>query len=279
MPVVAAMVRRMEQGEPPITTRGVRAEGAAGGIPAFRILQYGYRPEGMEWYFPGVRSPFWRIYYNDVPGWFVRHEGKEYPLAPDRLLLIAEDTLFDCVGGPGIPHLWMHFKPPPGSPVKLATPHAVPLDHRLRGVMEESLEAHKASASVRRDHAAAAWLHMTFGRIEQPPIREFPPRLEEVLRFVEGNLAGDLSNERLSRLAAMSQSTFIRWFGGLTGETPAAWVQRARVKQAAQLLALSGSSIEQIASDCGFPNRYYFSRVFRQHQGCGPAEYRKRQVR
>ena len=50
-------------------------------------------------------------------------------------------------------------------------------------------------------------------------------------------------------------------------------------KQAAQLLALSELSIDQIASDCGFPNRYYFSRVFRQHQGRRPAEYQHRQVR
>jgi AraC-like DNA-binding protein len=38
-------------------------------------------------------------------------------------------------------------------------------------------------------------------------------------------------------------------------------------------------SIEQIAANCGFPNRFYFSRVFRQRMSCGPAENRWRQVR
>ena len=77
----------------------------------------------------------------------------------------------------------------------------------------------------------------------------------------------------------MSESVFIRWFKEHTGATPAIYVQQARTRHAAQLLALTASTIEQIATDCGFPNRYYFTRVFRRHFQCGPAEYRKRQVR
>jgi AraC-like DNA-binding protein len=42
---------------------------------------------------------------------------------------------------------------------------------------------------------------------------------------------------------------------------------------------LTDRSIDQIAADCGFPNRYYFTRVFRSHHECGPAAYRQRQIR
>ncbi|MEI9895432.1 MAG: AraC family transcriptional regulator [Chthoniobacter sp.] len=112
-----------------------------------------------------------------------------------------------------------------------------------------------------------------------PIAPEAPERLDHLLRFLHSQLAADLSNAVLARRAAMGESAFIRWFKEHTGATPAIYVQQARAHHAAQLLALTDRTIEQIAADCGFPNRYYFTRVFRRHLGAGPAEYRKRQVR
>jgi AraC-like DNA-binding protein len=246
---------------------------------AFRILESGYLPEGTDWHFAHVRSPFWRIYHNGAPGWNVRHAGRKYPLGPDHLLLIPDETLFDCIGDRGVPHLWIHFTPPLESTTDLAGPHTVALDETLQNIVAELVARHAARRDARLVHTAAALLHMAFARLEHAPVPIHPPRLEELLRFIEENVRGNLSNEQLARRTAMSQSGFIRWFAELTKTTPAAWVQAARIKEASRLLALSDSSIDEIAAECGFPNRYYFSRVFRQHQGCGPAEYRKRQVR
>ena len=77
----------------------------------------------------------------------------------------------------------------------------------------------------------------------------------------------------------MSVETFIRWFKKHTGATPAAYVTRSRVRAAARLLVLSERGIDDIAAETGFPNRYYLSRVFAAHMGCGPATFRRRHVR
>jgi transcriptional regulator GlxA family with amidase domain len=77
----------------------------------------------------------------------------------------------------------------------------------------------------------------------------------------------------------MSVETFIRWFKKHTGTTPAAQGTRSRARAAARLLVLTDRSIEDIAAATGFPNRYYLSRVFTAHMGCGPATYRRRHVR
>jgi AraC-like DNA-binding protein len=226
-----------------------------------------------------VLSPFWRIYYNNALGWNVRHAGRKYPLGPDHLLLIPDETLFDCIGEKGISHLWIHFNPPLERTTDLTRPHIVALDETLQHTVAELLERRAAPRAAGLMHTAAALLHLAFARLEHAPVPVHPPKLEELLRFIEEHVGDDLSNEQLARRTAMSQSGFIRWFAELTETTPAAWVQSVRIKEASRLLALSDSSIDEIAADCGFPNRYYFSRVFRQHQGCGPAEYRKRQVR
>ena len=48
-----------------------------------------------------------------------------------------------------------------------------------------------------------------------------------------------------------------------------------RLDQACRRLRHTNESIEQIAEDCGFPNRYYFSRMLKQHRAISPAAYRK----
>jgi len=45
------------------------------------------------------------------------------------------------------------------------------------------------------------------------------------------------------------------------------------------MLALSERTIDEIAAEIGLPNRYYLSRVFAKHMGCGPATFRRRHLR
>ena len=48
-----------------------------------------------------------------------------------------------------------------------------------------------------------------------------------------------------------------------------------RIRLACRQLALSERPIDEIAESLGFPDRYYFSRAFKRHMGCGPATFRK----
>ncbi len=181
------------------------------------------------------------------------------------------------------PYLWLHFSPLQTTSAFPRRPTSLSLTAPLRLLVESVIRARTAADSpLARQHLyhlCAALLHSTFASLDIPIAPEQPERLDQILRFLHSQLTGDLSNTVLARRAVMAESVFIRWFKEHTGVTPALYVQQARARQAAQLLALTDRTIEQIAADCGFPNRYYFTRVFRRHLGCGPAEYRKRQVR
>jgi AraC-like DNA-binding protein len=268
----------------PFTRHGVRLGDAPRlGFTTFTIHECGYHAQGSEWNHPGVLSPFWRLYHNGTPGCHVRFGGEVFPLGPDRLLLIPDATLFDCVCEARAPHLWLHFSPLQTTSAFPRRPAVLPITPSLRALAESVIAARTAADSpLARQHLyhlAAALLHSTFAALEIPVAPDAPERLDHVLRFLHSQLAGDLSNAVLARRAVMGESVFIRWFKEHTGTTPALYVQQARAHHAAQLLALTDRTIEQIAADCGFPNRYYFTRVFRRHLGAGPAEYRKRQVR
>ncbi|HEX8311586.1 MAG TPA: AraC family ligand binding domain-containing protein, partial [Chthoniobacteraceae bacterium] len=154
----------------PFTSHGIHAgHSARKGLLSFRILEVGYLPNGTDWHFANVLSPFWRIYYNNALGWNVRHAGRKYPLGPDHLLLIPDETLFDCIGEKGISHLWIHFNPPLERTTDLTRPHIVALDETLQHTVAELLERRAAPRAAGLMHTAAALLHLAFARLEHAP--------------------------------------------------------------------------------------------------------------
>ncbi|MFT4977035.1 MAG: transcriptional regulator GlxA family with amidase domain, partial [Myxococcota bacterium] len=61
-----------------------------------------------------------------------------------------------------------------------------------------------------------------------------------------------------------------------SGETPAAFVTRARVEAARRALAHSDASVEAVADACGFGSVETMRRSFLRLAGASPADYRER---
>jgi transcriptional regulator GlxA family with amidase domain len=100
--------------------------------------------------------------------------------------------------------------------------------------------------------------------------------LAEVQGWIADHLDEDLAVPRLAERAAMSPRHFARVFRAATGETPARFVERARVEQARRRLEESGAGIEEIAHGCGFGTPETMRRAFLRALRVGPAEYRQR---
>ena len=73
-------------------------------------------------------------------------------------------------------------------------------------------------------------------------------------------------------VVAMNKITKDRYLG--TG--PARYITEVRVREAASLLRGSGLTIEEIPEQTGFPNRFYFSRVFKKMTRYSPADFRSK---
>ncbi len=71
-----------------------------------------------------------------------------------------------------------------------------------------------------------------------------------------------------------SQSYFHKLFHETTGHSPVSYINKQRMDHAKVLLRQSDRpSIKEIAVQCGFPDAYYFSRIFRKYNGMSPSEY------
>ena len=95
------------------------------------------------------------------------------------------------------------------------------------------------------------------------------------LRFIEANLGRSMRVDGLARLCGYAQDHFTRIFRREVGQTPGQYILERRVAVAAQKLVLGDATIETIAEECGFPDRFYFSRVFARRMGVPPGNYRK----
>jgi transcriptional regulator GlxA family with amidase domain len=76
--------------------------------------------------------------------------------------------------------------------------------------------------------------------------------------------------------SGLAERSFKRRFQNATGMTPLEYVHALRLEKAKQLLESSDSSVEIIASEVGYEDAGFFSRLFRRQVSLTPAQYRKR---
>ncbi|MGJ0184232.1 AraC family transcriptional regulator [Corynebacterium glyciniphilum] len=103
-----------------------------------------------------------------------------------------------------------------------------------------------------------------------------PLALTEELEPVMHRLRYDDSTPGLDDLAemvGMSRYQLIRAVKQVTGLSPVAWRQNARILEARRMLR-SGAAIADTASRLGFTDQSHFHRVFRAHVAATPGAYR-----
>lgn len=95
-----------------------------------------------------------------------------------------------------------------------------------------------------------------------------------LLRFADPNFSLEAELERESYSPTHIRRLYRERFGCSPMET----LMELRIRRAKALLSgdsRSPISIAQIAALSGFPDPYYFSRIFKQRVGCSPRDYRK----
>jgi len=106
-------------------------------------------------------------------------------------------------------------------------------------------------------------------------LQSYETRVNRVTQFIYDHLDEALDLDRLADVAAMSRWHWHRVYAAMRGETVTAAVRRLRLQRAADLLANSADSIEEVARRSGYDNLQSFTRIFAEAYGMPPARYRK----
>ncbi len=242
------------------------------------LHEAGSLAENDWWNFPNTLSPFWRLYYNSRPGHKVVFQGVDYGLNASHIVLIPDHQLFHSVGSGPVPHCWIHFQ----VARRLHPMQKIPILLRPglveRRLLQQLCRHFTGIGAGNREgvlHTSLALLHVLLVR---PEIRWQPNRppdsMHRALQRIEAEYARPLSVPDLARTAGLSVRGFAKTFKQLQGVTPGRFLSQVRVRESAFQLANTSLSVEQIAEQAGFPNRHYFSRVFKQVTGDSPAHFR-----
>ena len=247
-------------------------------------------PIDEHWNAQDVLSSYWRLYMNNRDGAAVILPDDRYDLTAGRIHFVPAWVPFSCECTEAITHCYAHFELLGllGSVTRqvfdrpMALPPLPELEARVASRMAEVREPDVSPLYT--DCAMKALILEALGELFRSLSAHDRARCELSLRaqsvfepaltYIDQNLDSSIINDTLARLCGLSEDHFIRRFREELGQTPAQYVIEKRLAAASRLLLHTQDSIDSIAAQTGFANRYYFSRVFSRHLGVPPARYR-----
>jgi AraC-like DNA-binding protein len=249
-------------------------------LPGIELREFGALPLG-RWQYPNSIYPCWRLYWNDAPGALVT-ASEAFAVDPSHLVLIPPYTPVSLSLARPIPcHLYFCFN--------VSSP-AMQAERRVWRIAIEP-PIRKLAGAV-----AAALLTNTPGRLTSMQVltliahglstvpedrwqnQAIDPRIGEAMAFIERSLAHPVASRILAARVHLTANSFARLFRRELGASPRQYIMQRRLARASHLLLTTTVPIKQIAAECGFCDRYYFTRMFRAAHGIGPGAYRRRRT-
>lgn len=248
--------------------------------PQIDIFNCEFISECIPWTFNNVSAPYWRYYYFSNPGAEIIFKGKSYYPSSNSLVIIPPSTCFSTRTSKPFAQFYIHFAL--GTPFCLAeqniyvsTLDSAKIDriHKIKDFLEIDNDFQKI---------AMDFFALIYDALSTIPADNFIDgkvnldlRVVKAIEFLENNVHRLVSNDELAEEVHMSRNGFIRLFSSEVGKAPLQYGRKMRIDKACLLLHYSRQSIDEIAVNTGFNDRYYFSRVFKQVTNTSPAEYRK----
>ncbi len=96
------------------------------------------------------------------------------------------------------------------------------------------------------------------------------------LEYIENRLGEPISSKQIAQFTGYSRAHFDRCFSAIIGESPAAYLRKRRLSEAARQLIASEKSILSIALDFQYQSAEAFTRAFSQEFHLTPSAYRRR---
>lgn len=99
-------------------------------------------------------------------------------------------------------------------------------------------------------------------------------RLIDVIKFIKDNMHEHISLKRVAEVACMQEQSFCRYFKNRTKKSFSQYLEDLRMEHARKLLIESDDPISDIAYACGYNSSSHFCKVFKNHNGQSPYQYK-----
>lgn len=103
-------------------------------------------------------------------------------------------------------------------------------------------------------------------------------KLRDAVLYIEGHYSENLTLSDISLNAGINQTTLTAFMKEEFGCTAMEYLMNFRIKVAKKQLEFTEIPIKDVASMVGFKTVQHFNRIFKEHSGTTPAEFRKTSV-
>jgi len=263
----------------------------------------------VNWESQHMTFPYWRIYWNKSSGGIITFADRTIELNPEQIILIPPYTSFSSsikknslpetgynlegsrmeqddvekslIEMGAVLHLFIHFNL--GMPFDFISPEL--FCFTVSGSLKEDLEELTLVLKQNPDEFSVSSslliykiIILTVSQIAKAywNLTTTDQRMLKVLREIEDHLSEVLTNKRLAEVANMAINSFSRLFKEEIGIAPQQFVRERRIQKTSILLHHTAETMEEIAANSGFCDRFHLARVFKNNTGYSPAQYRKK---
>lgn len=261
----------------------------------------------QNWNTTDMAFPYWRIYWNKNHGGIIGYNQKEYIMSPDILYIIAPNTPYfshysstkkthiiaegvqgkrvdegeneEFLASYSLLHLYIHFN------------LGIPFDYVKEGIYSLELSSFQKeklenlTQYLKKGNTFDFSTTMYLQSIIFEFIAQLNPslwsacrmdsRVLTVIRYIDRNINQNHTNEDLASLVYMAPNSFARLFHSTMQVSLQFFIKQRKINNACGLFDHNDISIEAVAQQLGFADRYHFSRIFKQIRGISPGEYCK----
>lgn len=241
-----------------------------------RIQQWGFS-NVRDWYYPKVCLQDWVLYWNLTSGQKLEVNGKIIHPDSKKVYLFPPYTKFGGIIEKEFTQFYVHFRA------------SAPFDSVRTEFIEFPSEpiqelVYQAVSSNFHEMQSLYLTQTALTALSFVPQKMLMPsrktildsRIRHVLEHINQNPGGRNSIEELAEYVKMSVNNFHRKFQSCTFQTPKQYIMIKRMEFARELLMNGDLSIDEIAEQAGFANRYHFSKAFKNYYSFPPITYRKK---
>ncbi|MBC9914566.1 helix-turn-helix domain-containing protein [Chitinophaga varians] len=277
----------------------------------FTLLNVDYVKLGSKWNYKNVISPYFRIYYIDGGAGEIWDTSTKVKLEPGFLYIIPSFTLCNLVCPHYLSQYFVQFFEESSDGISLfennrsilkvkATQIDILNFTRLleinpgRGIKGsdnprvyekntfykayQDLNNHQSMATFTETHGILLQLvsrFLTQDASKYSDTPQVPAKILHAISHIQLNLHRDLSVATLAKRANLHADYFSRLFLQHTGERPVKYIQEKRIERAQYLMVTTQMTFAEIATQTGFENVFYFSKIFKKITGASPGNYKK----
>ena len=232
----------------------------------------------VSWSLENAVHPDWFLFWNPTGKVCLTFEGKTITVEQDHAVLIPPCTRFGARSEGKFSHLYTHFT--------LGTPFNTVRNNIYLLPKEEAQSFFRKELFRQKEiwRNALSWRIWIYESLRQLPENAFRQgilqqdlRIRAVLEYCAKDPLSIPENKYLAKYANMSLNNFLRVFRRETGLSPGKYFQHRKLDHARKMLLETTFSIEKIARDCSYADRYHFSKAFKKYFGLTPGAIRRRQ--